>query len=120
VDQKSRNRRRESSEDSCGATVSEGESSGLEVFISFLKRTSQCAGVLTCYLVNCREHRGAELPGPASPGRSRPHRVLLGSPKDPLTIVLSVLLLTLVALPASLIPAIRVSRLDPMNALREE
>jgi ABC-type lipoprotein release transport system permease subunit len=31
-----------------------------------------------------------------------------------------VLLLTLVALPASLIPAIRVSRLDPMNALREE
>ncbi len=42
------------------------------------------------------------------------------SPNDPLTIVLSVLLLALVALPASLIPAIRASRLDPMNALREE
>jgi len=42
------------------------------------------------------------------------------SPTDPLTIVLSVLLLALVALPASLIPAIRASRLDPMQALREE
>jgi putative ABC transport system permease protein len=42
------------------------------------------------------------------------------SPKDPLTITLSVLLLALVALPASLIPAIRASRLDPMKALREE
>ena len=42
------------------------------------------------------------------------------SPNDPLTIVLSVLLLTLVALPASLIPAIRASRLDPTEALREE
>ena len=42
------------------------------------------------------------------------------SPNDPVTIVLSVLLLALVALPASLIPAIRASRLDPMKALREE
>jgi putative ABC transport system permease protein len=42
------------------------------------------------------------------------------SPTDPATIVLSVLLLALVALPASLIPAIRASRLDPMQALREE
>jgi len=42
------------------------------------------------------------------------------SPTDPVTIVLSVLLLALVALPASLIPAIRASRLDPMQALREE
>ncbi len=42
------------------------------------------------------------------------------SPTDPLTIVLSVILLALVALPASLIPAIRASRLDPMQALREE
>ena len=42
------------------------------------------------------------------------------SPKDPLTIILSVLLLALVALPASLIPAVRASRLDPMKALREE
>jgi predicted permease len=42
------------------------------------------------------------------------------SPSDPLTIGLSALLLALVALPASLIPAIRASRLDPMNALREE
>jgi putative ABC transport system permease protein len=42
------------------------------------------------------------------------------SPTDPLTIILSVLLLALVALPASLIPAIRASRLDPMKALREE
>ena len=42
------------------------------------------------------------------------------SPTDPLTIGLSVLLLALVALPASLIPAIRASRLDPMKALREE
>ena len=42
------------------------------------------------------------------------------SPNDPLTIVLSVLLLALVAMPASLIPAIRASRVDPMIALREE
>ncbi len=42
------------------------------------------------------------------------------TPNDPLTIVLSVLLLALVALPASLIPAIRASRMDPMQALREE
>jgi putative ABC transport system permease protein len=42
------------------------------------------------------------------------------SPSDPLTIGLSVLLLALVALPASLIPALRASRLDPMQALREE
>jgi putative ABC transport system permease protein len=42
------------------------------------------------------------------------------SPTDPLTIVLSVLLLALVALPASLIPALRASRLDPMQALRED
>ena len=42
------------------------------------------------------------------------------SPTDPVTVALSVLLLALVALPASLIPAIRASRLDPMQALREE
>jgi predicted permease len=42
------------------------------------------------------------------------------SPNDPLTIALSVLLLALVALPASLIPAIRAARLDPMQALRQE
>jgi putative ABC transport system permease protein len=42
------------------------------------------------------------------------------SPKDPLTIGMSALLLALVALPASLIPAIRASRLDPLEALREE
>ena len=42
------------------------------------------------------------------------------SPTDPVTIVLSVLLLALVALRATLIPAIRASRLDPMQALREE
>ena len=42
------------------------------------------------------------------------------SPTDPFTIGLSVLLLALVALPASLIPAVRASRLDPMNALRDE
>ena len=42
------------------------------------------------------------------------------SPTDPLTIVLSVLLLALVALPASLIPAMRAARLDPMQALRED
>lgn len=41
-------------------------------------------------------------------------------PGDPVTIVLSVLLLVIVALPASLIPAIRAARLDPMRALREE
>jgi predicted permease len=42
------------------------------------------------------------------------------SPSDPLTIALSVLLLAMVALPASLVPAIRASRFDPMKALREE
>jgi putative ABC transport system permease protein len=42
------------------------------------------------------------------------------SPNDPATIALSVLLLAFVALPASLIPAIRAARLDPMKALREE
>jgi len=42
------------------------------------------------------------------------------TPRDPLTIVLSILALALAALPASLIPAIRASRLDPMQALREE
>jgi len=42
------------------------------------------------------------------------------TPNDPLTIGLSILLLILVALPASIIPAIRASRLDPMRALREE
>lgn len=42
------------------------------------------------------------------------------SPNDPLTIGLSALLLALVALPASLIPAIRASRLDPMQALHDE
>lgn len=48
-------------------------------------------------------------------------KLLFGlGPHDPLTITLSALLLTLVALPAVLIPAIRASRLDPMTALREE
>ncbi len=42
------------------------------------------------------------------------------SPTDPSTILLSVLLLALVALPASLIPAVRAARLDPMKALRDE
>jgi putative ABC transport system permease protein len=42
------------------------------------------------------------------------------SPSDPATIGLSVLLLAVVALPASLIPAIRAARLDPMKALRED
>jgi putative ABC transport system permease protein len=42
------------------------------------------------------------------------------SPTDPLTLALSVLLLALVALPATLIPVIRASRLDPMQALRNE
>jgi putative ABC transport system permease protein len=42
------------------------------------------------------------------------------SPNDPFTIGLSALLLALVALPASLIPALRAARLDPMKALREE
>jgi ABC-type antimicrobial peptide transport system permease subunit len=42
------------------------------------------------------------------------------SPHDPATIGLSALLLALVALPASLIPAIRASRLDPMKALRDD
>ena len=42
------------------------------------------------------------------------------SARDPLTIGLSALLLALVALPASLIPAIRASRLNPVQALRDE
>jgi putative ABC transport system permease protein len=48
-------------------------------------------------------------------------KLLFGlSPNDPLSIGLSVMLLAIVGLPASLIPAIRASRLDPMKALREE
>jgi ABC-type antimicrobial peptide transport system permease subunit len=42
------------------------------------------------------------------------------SPTDPATIALSVLLLALVALPASLIPALRAARLDPMQALHDD
>jgi predicted permease len=42
------------------------------------------------------------------------------TPNDPVTIGLSVLLLAVVSLPASLIPAIRAARLDPMQTLREE
>jgi putative ABC transport system permease protein len=41
-------------------------------------------------------------------------------PHDPLTILLAVLLLALVAVPASFLPARRASRLEPMIALREE
>ena len=41
-------------------------------------------------------------------------------PSDPLTIGLSVALLAVVAIGASLLPALRASRLEPMNALREE
>jgi predicted permease len=41
-------------------------------------------------------------------------------PSDPLTIGLSVALFTLVGLVASILPAVRVARLDPMVALREE
>lgn len=41
-------------------------------------------------------------------------------PGDPFTIAVAVVLLVLVALPASLIPAVRASRLDPMQALRED
>jgi predicted permease len=41
-------------------------------------------------------------------------------PQDPLTIVIAVVLLTLVAVPASLLPARRAARLEPMIALREE
>jgi ABC-type antimicrobial peptide transport system permease subunit len=42
------------------------------------------------------------------------------SPKDPLTIGLSVLLLALVALPAALIPALRAARVDPIETLRDQ
>jgi predicted permease len=41
-------------------------------------------------------------------------------PSDPITIELAVALLAVVALAASLIPALRASRLNPMVALREE
>ena len=41
-------------------------------------------------------------------------------PNDPLTIGLSVVLLAVVAIGASLLPALHASRLEPMNALREE
>ena len=41
-------------------------------------------------------------------------------PHDPLTIALAILLLALVSLCASVIPAWRASQLDPVQALREE
>jgi predicted permease len=41
-------------------------------------------------------------------------------PQDPVTILLAVLLLAAVAVPASLLPAGRASRLEPMAALRED
>jgi ABC-type lipoprotein release transport system permease subunit len=41
-------------------------------------------------------------------------------PQDPVTILLAVLLLAAVAVPASLLPAGRAARLEPMAALREE
>ena len=41
-------------------------------------------------------------------------------PTDPFTIAFSIVLLTLVALLASFLPALRASRLEPMLALREE
>jgi ABC-type antimicrobial peptide transport system permease subunit len=39
---------------------------------------------------------------------------------DPLVLVASAILLTLVALAAGLVPALRASRIDPMTALRYE
>jgi ABC-type antimicrobial peptide transport system permease subunit len=41
-------------------------------------------------------------------------------PTDPLTFELATVLLAIVALAASLIPALRASRLNPLTALREE
>jgi ABC-type antimicrobial peptide transport system permease subunit len=41
-------------------------------------------------------------------------------PTDPITIGLSVALFALVGLLASILPAVRAARLDPMVALREE
>jgi ABC-type antimicrobial peptide transport system permease subunit len=41
-------------------------------------------------------------------------------PTDPLTITMAVLLLAAVALVASLVPALRAARTEPVAALREE
>jgi putative ABC transport system permease protein len=41
------------------------------------------------------------------------------SPRDPLTLGASAVLLTMVALPACYLPARRAARLDPLSALRE-
>jgi ABC-type antimicrobial peptide transport system permease subunit len=46
--------------------------------------------------------------------------ILFGSARDPLTFVAVPLMLTLVALFASLIPALRASRVDPLAALRHQ
>ena len=41
-------------------------------------------------------------------------------PHDPLSIMMAILLLAVVSLCATVVPALRASQLDPMQALREE
>jgi ABC-type lipoprotein release transport system permease subunit len=46
--------------------------------------------------------------------------ILFGSARDPLTFVAVPVMLAVVALVASLVPALRASRVDPLAALRHQ